>query len=78
MRWVVQYRVNKYVFISLRKLSLLTLGSLKLPDNARSMNQQQRKPVGRTFAAGVAEEQGVVDWRIWDAAECREVTSETV
>jgi len=30
MRWVLQYRANKYVFKSLQKLSLVTLGSLKL------------------------------------------------
>ena len=44
MRWMLlQYRVNKCVFKSLRKLSLVTLGSLIC---SRPTGQQQRKPVG--------------------------------
>jgi len=39
--------------------------------SSKPTGQQQRKPVGRTFAADVAEGPGVVDWRTWDAAEKR-------
>jgi len=39
--------------------------------SSRPTGQQQRKPVGRKFATGVAEGPGVVDWRTWGAAEKR-------
>ena len=56
-------------FSKLRKMSLLTLGSLKLSSNEFQANGPAiRKPVG---CVCVAEEPGVVDWRIWDAAEKR-------
>ena len=67
---MLQYRINKCVFKSLQKLSLMTLRSLKLSGNEfQPTGQQQRKSAGHTFATSVVEEPGVVDWQTWDAAE---------
>jgi len=65
MSWMLQYRANKCVFKSLRKLSLFTLGSLKLSGNKfqadGSATEKGRRPY--TFATDDSEEPGVVDWR---------------
>ena len=57
---MLQYRANKYVFKSLRKLSLVTLGSLKLSGN-----------VFQADGPATEKQTGVVDWQTWDAAEKR-------
>ena len=62
---MLQYRANKIcVFKSLRKLSLVTLGSLKLSVNEFQADgpatEKARRP---SFATGDAEVPGVVDWR---------------
>jgi len=53
MRWMLQYRANN-VFSKVCGMSPMTLGSLILSGNefqaTRPTGQQQRKPVGRTFA----------------------------
>jgi len=76
---MLQYRANKCVFKSLWKLSLVTLGSLKLSGNrlsSRPTGQPQKKPVGRTLTCN--------RWRVstrshWlaDLRCCREATSKT-
>jgi len=65
---MLQYRVNKCVFNSLRKLSLLTLGSHKL---SGSEFQADGPAAKKAPSAGVAEEPVVVDWWTWDSAEKR-------
>ena len=55
------------LYKSPRKLSLVTLDlSNWQAMSSRPTGQQQRKPVCRKFATGVAEEPGVVDCWIWD------------
>ena len=49
---MLQYRANKCVFKSLRKLSLVTLGSLKLSGN-----------VFQADGPATEKQTGVVDWQ---------------
>ena len=63
MRWMLQYRANKCVFKSLRKLCLVTLGSLKLSGNEFQADGLSLpialclQPVSRTTQADVLTEE---------------------
>jgi len=75
---MLQYRANKCVFKSLRKLSLVTLGSLKLSGNRLSSRASHRKarrpyvnlkPMTRKYMTR--------SHRLADLRCCREAMSET-
>ena len=57
MSQVLQYRVNKCIFSSLRKLSLLTLGSLKLSGSELQADGPATEKARRLY---VAEELSVI------------------
>ena len=75
MRWMLQYRANKYVFKSLRKLSLVTLGSLKLSGNEFQANMPATEKARRPY---VCNRGSTRNRRLADQMRCcREATLET-
>ena len=76
MRWMLQYRANKCVFKSLQKLSLVTLGSLKLSGNKFQADgpatEKARRPYVCSGWRGSTRSRRLADLRC-----CREATSET-
>ena len=76
MRLMLQYRANKCVFKSLRKLSLLTLRSVKLSSNEFQADgpatEKARRPYVHNRCRGRTRSRRLADLRC-----CREATSET-